>query len=96
MQVTTAAEWEAVKLRFLTGTVLEGEVAYISSYGVWIDLGIGIPGLLHATDAGLNSGQRLNERFQIGQALRIRVAYCHARHQYIALDQPTEVSARMH
>jgi ribosomal protein S1 len=83
----TESAWDAVKKRLPLGTVMEGEVAEIVPYGVWVDLGIGFPGLLMATEAGLQPGQQPFECFEIGQSLTSKVLWYNDERQQLTLTR---------
>ena len=65
--------WEEVKQQYPVGSIIEGTVVSVVPYGVWIDLGVGFPGLLLIPDAGLGRGQQTYGHFQPGDAITTKV-----------------------
>lgn len=42
--------WDALELKFPVGTIVEGEVKSVTDFGVFVDIGMGIDGLVHISD----------------------------------------------
>ena len=68
-----ALEW--VKNDLQPGMVINGIVKNIRKYGVFIDIGGGISGLLHVEDISVSRIKSPEERFFIGQKIKVVVKY---------------------
>jgi len=42
--------WDSVETRFAPGTVVEGSVTSLAQFGVFVDLGDGVEGMIHVAD----------------------------------------------
>ena len=42
--------WDALEIKFPVGTIVEGEVKSVTDFGVFIDIGMGIDGLVHISE----------------------------------------------
>ena len=42
--------WDELEVRFPVGTIVEGEVKSVTDFGVFVDIGMGIDGLVHISD----------------------------------------------
>jgi small subunit ribosomal protein S1 len=63
--------WEMVPQKFAVGSVVEGPITNIPAFGVFIDLGDGIEGMVHISD--ITSEKRLNhpkEKLAKGQTVK--------------------------
>ncbi len=66
--------WRDAADRFPEGTVLQGRVMRLESFGAFVEVAPGLEGLVHVSELG--AGRRLNharEAVQIGQDVRVRV-----------------------
>lgn len=79
--------WEQVKQQYPLGAEVEGEVWEVVPYGVWVDLGLGVRGLLMVTEAGLERGQQTAHYFRVGQKLTAKVLWHHDERQQLVLTR---------
>ena len=42
--------WDSLELKFPIGTIVEGEVKSVTDFGIFVDIGMGIDGLVHISD----------------------------------------------
>ncbi|MHB1604857.1 MAG: 30S ribosomal protein S1 [Leptospirales bacterium] len=72
--------WESeIPARFPVGTLVDGIVTKVMDFGFFVELAEGIEGLVHVSEVELESGQRLDQVYQPGTPLPVRV---------IKLDSP--------
>ena len=45
-----ANPWDELEIKFPVGTIVEGEVKSVTDFGVFLDIGVGIDGLVHVSD----------------------------------------------
>lgn len=63
--------WDALELKYPVGTIVEGEVKSVTDFGVFIDIGMGIDGLVHISDiAWTKKFAHPSEKFKKGDAIR--------------------------
>ncbi len=72
--------WESeIPAKFPVGTLVDGVVTKVMDFGFFVELTEGIEGLVHVSEVDLESGQRLDQVYQPGMSLPVRV---------IKLDSP--------
>ena len=63
--------WDALELKYPVGTIAEGEVKSVTDFGVFIDIGMGIDGLVHISDiAWTKKFAHPSEKFKKGDPVR--------------------------
>lgn len=63
--------WDALELKYPVGTIAEGEVKSVTDFGVFIDIGMGIDGLVHISDiAWTKKFAHPSEKFKKGDHVR--------------------------
>ncbi len=63
--------WDVLELKFPVGTIVEGDVKSITDFGVFIDIGMGIDGLVHISDiAWTKKFAHPSEKFKKGDHVR--------------------------
>jgi small subunit ribosomal protein S1 len=63
--------WDALELKFPVGTIVEGEVKSVTDFGVFVDIGMGIDGLVHVSDvAWTKKFGHPSEKFKKGDPVR--------------------------
>jgi small subunit ribosomal protein S1 len=63
--------WDALELKYPVGTIAEGDVKSVTDFGVFIDIGMGIDGLVHISDiAWTKKFTHPSEKFKKGDHVR--------------------------
>jgi small subunit ribosomal protein S1 len=63
--------WDELELKHPVGTQVEGEVKSVTDFGVFVDIGLGIDGLVHVSDlAWTKKFAHPSEKFKKGDKLR--------------------------
>ncbi len=70
--------WEEFVARHAPGDVVEGKVVSIRSFGVFVELAEGVQGLLHRSEISALEEVKPEERFQVGQKIRVRILQMNA------------------
>ncbi len=77
-----ANPWSALEEKFPPGKIIEGEVKSVTDFGIFVDIGEGIDGLVHISDISWNKKlAHPNERFKKGDKLSAMV---------LSIDKETE------
>lgn len=77
-----ANPWSALEEKFPAGKIIEGEVKSVTDFGIFVDIGEGIDGLVHISDISWNKKlAHPNERFKKGDKLKAMV---------LSIDKETE------
>lgn len=67
-EAITKALWDNIEI----GKEYEGEVASISSYGAFVDIG-GVQGLLHVSEMSWNKNVNPNEMLEVNQIIKVKI-----------------------
>ena len=70
----------------IPGTIINGIVRNIRPYGVFVEIGGGVVGLLHIQDISISRMKNPNERFFIGQKIKTMVKYVDKENSRIVLS----------
>jgi small subunit ribosomal protein S1 len=63
--------WDALEIKFPIGTIVEGTVKSVTDFGVFIDIGMGIDGLVHVSDiAWAKKFAHPSEKFKKDEPIR--------------------------
>ena len=63
--------WDALEAKHPVGSIIEGEVKSVTDFGVFIDIGVGIDGLVHVSDTTWNKKfAHPSEKYKKGDLLR--------------------------
>jgi small subunit ribosomal protein S1 len=65
--------WESVPHRYPTGVRVKGTVTSITDFGVFVALEEGVEGLIHVSQLGINRGENITDKFQVGMELEAEV-----------------------
>jgi small subunit ribosomal protein S1 len=65
--------WSAVQGKYPAGQVVQGQVARIADFGVFVELEPGVVGLLPAAESGVAKGADLRKAFAIGTRVNVIV-----------------------
>ena len=79
------------------GRVVAGEIRNVVPFGAFVDVGVGVSGLLHRSEMRLKGGVEPHAAFRAGQAVRVRVETVDAERGRIRLalaDQRTNRGGR--
>jgi small subunit ribosomal protein S1 len=66
-------EWEEFRKKYEVGSVVEGVVTRIADFGVFVNIDGMVEGLMHVSETPLARGQRPQDFFQEGQAVRATI-----------------------
>ncbi len=63
--------WDALEVKYPLGTIVEGEVKSVTDFGVFVDIGMGIDGLVHVSDiVWTKKFAHPSEKFKKGDPIR--------------------------
>ncbi len=75
-----------IPTKYAPGSLVEGKVAQITDFGVFVELEEGVEGLVHVSESGLAPGLSLKDRFRIGHVIEVKVLRLDASERKIALS----------
>jgi len=74
---TAIARAEELILEVVTdlevGQIFVGKIARIEDYGVFVSLAKGKSGMVHVSKLGVPFGEKIGNRYQVGQEIRVRI-----------------------
>ncbi|MBL8112551.1 MAG: 30S ribosomal protein S1 [Acidobacteria bacterium] len=79
-------EWEEFGKKFHPGDVVEGSVAKVADFGVFVRLPDGLEGLMHVSETDVPRGDRLADHFNEGDPVRVRILRIEEHEQRIGLS----------
>ena len=88
--------WDTADSRYAPGTVVEGTVASIQTFGVFVDLAPGVTALLPGSESGVAQGQGLHTVYKVGNKVEARVLRVDSADRKLALTvrDPSESGRR--
>ncbi len=94
----TADPWESdIPSRYLVGAMVTGEVSKVADFGVFVRLEDDVEGLIHVSEIGAADGQEtLEERFEIGGQIPVRIVKVDGNERKIALSVKDETQESVH
>ena len=79
--------WESdIPSRFQIGGKATGQVSKIADFGVFIELEGGVEGLIHVSEISLDSAERMEEKFEVGQEITAKIVKVDCDERKIALS----------
>ncbi len=82
----TPDPWDEIGKKYESGTVCEGVVTNITNFGMFVELEDNLEGLLHVSEVGLASGQRMEDVYKIGDTITVKVIHIDGVQKKIALS----------
>jgi len=79
-------EWEEFARDHKPGDIVQGTVAKVADFGVFVRLPGGLEGLMHVSETDVPRGEKLSEHFQPDTPIRVRVLRIEVEEQRIGLS----------
>jgi small subunit ribosomal protein S1 len=91
-------EWEEFSTKHQPGDVVDGTVAKVAEFGVFVRLPEGLEGLMHVSETPLGRGEKPASHYAEGDPLRVRILRIEPQEQRIGLssrdvEQPARETA---
>ncbi|GJL50768.1 30S ribosomal protein S1 [Candidatus Nitrospira salsa] len=79
--------WESeIPSRFQIGGKASGQVSKIADFGVFIELDGGVEGLIHISEINIDSQERVEDKFEVGQEVTAKIVKVDCDERKIALS----------
>jgi small subunit ribosomal protein S1 len=82
----TADPWMEMQKSYAVGAVVKGRVSKLTDFGFFVELPDGIEGLIHLSETGLDSAERVSEIYPTSTEVRARVIRLDATERKVALS----------
>ncbi len=79
-------EWEQFAAVHQPGDILDGVVAKVADFGVFVRLPEGLEGLMHVSETDLPRGEKPADHFREGEAIRVKILRIEPAEQRIGLS----------
>jgi len=82
----TPDPWERISQTYKPETAVEGTITNITNFGIFVELETDLEGLVHISEADISQGGKLEEKYKVGDKVRVRVLKAEPSHHRIALS----------
>lgn len=65
--------WDVAEDKYAAGSVVEGKVVRITTFGAFVELEPGLDGLVHISQCALTRVQKVEDAVKVGQTVRVKV-----------------------
>ncbi len=86
LEEETAEEAKAVRATLIEGALTQGHVAGISDFGVFVDLGAGVQGLVHISELSHSKVADPHSVVKIGETVQVKILKLHPKGGKISLS----------
>ena len=73
LKATKPKPWDVAGEKYQVGTVVEGKVVRITTFGAFVELEPGLDGLVHISQCALNRIAKVEDAVQVGQTVRVKI-----------------------
>lgn len=78
--------WDDIQVRYPAGTVIKGKITKIANFGMFVELEKDLEGLLHISEAGISTEEKLETKFKPGDEVEVKVLRVDGVQKKIALS----------
>ncbi len=82
----TQDPWDEIASKYIQDTVLTGKVTKVANFGLFVEIDKDLEGLLHISEIPLAEGEKLEEKFKVGDELKVKVLKVDSIQHKIALS----------
>jgi small subunit ribosomal protein S1 len=77
---------EVIPSKYHVGDSVTGKVSKVADFGIFVELDGGVEGLIHVSESGLDSSQKLEEKFKLQEDLTAKIIKVDREERKIALS----------
>ncbi|MBN1353421.1 MAG: 30S ribosomal protein S1 [Candidatus Omnitrophica bacterium] len=78
--------WDDIQARYASGTAIKGKIMKITNFGMFVELEKDLEGLLHISESGLGEGEKIEDKFKVGDDIDVMVLRVDGVQKKIALS----------
>lgn len=82
----TPDPWDDIAVKFPADTVITGKVTKIANFGLFVEIAPELEGLAHVSEIVMGEGEKLEEKFKVGDELKVKVMKVDTMQHKIALS----------
>ncbi len=82
----TPDPWDDIAAKYIQDTVLPGKVTKVANFGLFVEIDKDLEGLVHISEIPLAEGEKLEEKFKVGDEVRVKVLKVDSIQHKIALS----------
>ncbi len=83
--------WDSVAEKYTAGTKVDGTIARIAPFGIFVNLEEGIDGLVHISELNVDKNTNLSKKFKVGDKFSVVVLSVSSEEKRIALKSASSV-----
>jgi small subunit ribosomal protein S1 len=78
--------WDDIAAKYAPDTVLSGKVTKVANFGLFVEIEKDLEGLTHISEIPLAEGEKIEEKFKVGDELKVKVLKVDSIQHKIALS----------
>jgi len=78
--------WDEIAAKFIQDTVLSGKVTKVANFGLFVEIDQDLEGLVHISEVPLAEGEKIEEKYKVGDELKVKVLKVDSMQHKIALS----------
>ncbi|MBQ9008054.1 MAG: 30S ribosomal protein S1 [Clostridia bacterium] len=82
----TPQPWDNAEEKYPVGSIVEGKVVRVTTFGAFVELEPGLDGLVHISQCALRRIQKVEDAVQVGQIVRVKVLKVDTENKRISLS----------
>ena len=82
----TPDPWDEIGAKYPPDTVLDGKVTKVANFGLFVEVSPDLEGLAHISEITLTEGEKLEEKFKVGDEFKVKVIKVDSIQHKIALS----------
>ena len=82
----TPQPWDNAEEKYPVGSIVEGKVVRVTTFGAFVELEPGLDGLVHISQCALRRIQKVEDAVQVGQVVRVKVLKVDTENKRISLS----------
>ena len=79
--------WDEISAKFAPGTVTKGKITNITNFGIFVEIDKELEGLLHISETDINSNEKLESKFKLGDEIDVKILRVDGVQKKIALSR---------
>ncbi|MDD5423617.1 MAG: S1 RNA-binding domain-containing protein, partial [Candidatus Omnitrophica bacterium] len=78
--------WDDIAAKYIQDTVMSGKVTKVANFGLFVEIDRDLEGLAHISEIPLSEGEKLEEKFKVGDEFKVKVLKVDSIQHKIALS----------